>query len=487
MTPYYQDGRCTIYQGDSRDILPQLPERSVHACVTSPPYFALRSYLPADHPDKDKEIGSEPTPEEFIGVMVDVFRGVWRVLRDDGILWVNLGDGYGGYHGNKNVPDDEAPSNKPGYIENMRTSLPSQNGQLLNIPHRVALALQADGWIHRDTVIWSKRSPMPSSQNGVRWERCKVKVKDTTPEDWREKGAVRRGVNDDGKSGGNTGIKGEQAKFEPCPGCDKCRDHGGYVLRRGQGRTTCSHEYLFMFTKTNDYHYDMENCREECDPKSTERQRKGFAPSKRDDHNNYGDGFQRGPGYESTTRIPRSVLTLSSESTSEAHFATYPSALVKFMLQPLSPKGCCPSCGAQWAPVVESERISTRPGTNSKVNRASQHEESVYNGHSGTIVGNRDPERHQTQFKVTDYRPTCQCPAHEPVGCTVLDVFSGLGTTGQTAAFLGHDYIGIELNKQYADLSKQWMSQVPRWHIRDNPTPPALKQPKSTKGQPLLF
>jgi hypothetical protein len=99
--------------------------------------------------------------------MVEVFREVKRVLRSDGTVWLNLGDSYSGYHGNSRVPDDEAPSNKPGYIENMRASTVGVSGlkskDLVGVPWRLAFALQADGWYLRSEIIWSKPNPMPES------------------------------------------------------------------------------------------------------------------------------------------------------------------------------------------------------------------------------------------------------------------------------------------------------------------------------------
>ena len=78
-----------IIPGNCLDVLPTLDAGSVQCCVTSPPYFGLRSYLPAGHPDKALEIGGEATPEEYVARLVDVFRGVRRVLRDDGTVWLN--------------------------------------------------------------------------------------------------------------------------------------------------------------------------------------------------------------------------------------------------------------------------------------------------------------------------------------------------------------------------------------------------------------
>lgn len=88
-----------ILHGDCREVLKTLPADSVHCCVTSPPYWGLRSYLPEGHADKHLEIGSEPTVHEWVATMVEVFREVRRVLRPDGTCWVNLGDSYAGSWG----------------------------------------------------------------------------------------------------------------------------------------------------------------------------------------------------------------------------------------------------------------------------------------------------------------------------------------------------------------------------------------------------
>lgn len=165
LTPGFGDDAPTasLYYGqDVRDSLRLLPEASVHTVCTSPPYFGLRDYGTGD-----SQIGLESSPEEFVAALVEVFREVKRVLRPDGTLWVNLGDSYAGYHGNSRVPDDEAPSNKNGYIENMRASTVGigvlKPKDLIGIPWRVAFALQADGWYLRQDIVWHKPSCMPES------------------------------------------------------------------------------------------------------------------------------------------------------------------------------------------------------------------------------------------------------------------------------------------------------------------------------------
>lgn len=480
------DQAVRLLTGHVLERLRDVPDESVHAVVTSPPYFALRAYLPQNHPDKHLEIGSENSPEAFVETMVAVFREVKRVLRDDGFLWVNLGDSYandekwGGATGGKHVKGLHGNTG----IGRQKVATGSEAGSQLLIPHRVALALQTDGWILRDTVIWSKRSPMPQSINGVRWERCRVKVKaGESPARNANPEFRRQGVIELPKQASTFPAK---AQYEPCPGCPKCEKTGGWVLRRGQGRTTTGHEYVFLFTKSNSYAWDMENFREQAvsDHSSGNVARKpNHQPTKAGAHNARSVPWER-----DDKRIPRSVLRLSSEPTKFRHFATFPSALVKFCLSPLSARGCCPDCGDQWAPVVESERVATRPGTHSKIadGYACPHDDSPLRTHAGDLFGNRDPERHTTKTRVVDYRPTCSCPAHEPIGCLVLDCFSGTGTTGQTARFLGHRYIGIDLNQEYVEHAKTWIFQTPRWKLRES-AKAAKKPSRQDPRQQTLF
>jgi DNA modification methylase len=196
-----------ILVGDCRDILPTLDAGSVHCVVTSPPYWGLRDYGTAawdggdaecDHKRRvqprndrphvsfhgghetgnyarepqwkdqcgycgarriDRQLGLEPTPEEYVAAMVDVFREVRRVLRDDGTVWLNLGDSYGASGGPQVVQTKNASHG----LEGMRGAKTVGSKQLAGIPWRVAFALQADGWYLRSDIIWSKPNPMPES------------------------------------------------------------------------------------------------------------------------------------------------------------------------------------------------------------------------------------------------------------------------------------------------------------------------------------
>jgi len=142
-----------ILVGDALETLKTLPSESVHCIITSPPYYGLRDY------NVDGQLGLESTPEEFLANMVEVFREARRVLRADGVCFVNMGDSYNantgkGFNGQKRYDDANRNTKRP-------SVLPAKN--LLGMPWRLALALQADGWWLRSDIIWAKPNPMPES------------------------------------------------------------------------------------------------------------------------------------------------------------------------------------------------------------------------------------------------------------------------------------------------------------------------------------
>lgn len=151
----------TIRHGDCREILRTLPDQSVHCCVTSPPYFGLRDYGHAG------QIGLEATPDAFVAEMVAVFREVRRVLRDDGTLWLNLGDSYNNFRVSKGpgqaVHGRDKLNGKPAPDSGRRGWRGLKEKDLIGVPWRVAFALQTDGWYLRQDIIWSKPNPMPES------------------------------------------------------------------------------------------------------------------------------------------------------------------------------------------------------------------------------------------------------------------------------------------------------------------------------------
>jgi DNA modification methylase len=314
-----------VIQGDCLDILPTLPEKSVQCCVTSPPYWGLRDY------GVDGQLGLEKTPEEYVANMVKVFREVKRVLRDDGTLWLNLGDSYynyrTGYNGALNKQSFHKGDNgKPTDHEVgcARRGL-KQEGlkekDLVGIPWRVAFALQSDGWWLRQDIIWNKPNPMPESVT------------------------------------------------------DRC---------------TKSHEYIFLLTKSAKYFYDAEAIKEPQKECTTERYKYGWDGVDDDGSN----GARTGSAYKKMKagmnmgeamggngmRNKRSVWEITTKPFKEAHFATFPPEIPEICIK----------------------------------------------------AGSR-------------------------VGDSVLDPFSGAGTTGLVAEELNRNYIGIELNPDYVSITAKRM------------------------------
>ena len=376
----------TIITADVIDGLATLADNSVHVVVTSPPYWGLRNY------GTEGQLGLEPTPEAYLEKMTAVFREVRRVLRKDGVCFLNIGDSYaggGGYSPN-------SPSNQIGSIQsNSKGSIvgsikPKGNlkpKDLCMMPARLALALQADGWWIRSDIVWSKPNPMPES------------------------------VTD---------------------------------------RPTKSHEYVFMLTKSARYYYDIEATREKfaddrlgnpggggnyaknCPyPNSTPNQQSGLQKGEWNI-----DGMASG-------RNARTVWTIATYAYPDAHFATYPPKLVERCLLAALPKqGVCPACGRGWERVVESEIQGTKRNENGAYASS--------NGSDGTCSYLSRTDTHGTRVSTTiGFRQACTCEPAETIPATVLDPFSGSGTTGVVALQMGANYIGIELNPEYAEMSRR--------------------------------
>lgn len=373
--------KATILVGDVRDGLRTLPAESVQAVCTSPPYWALRDYGVAG------QIGLEPTPEAWVAAMVEVFREVRRVLRSDGVCWVNVGDSYATSAGKVGACTGGG-SQGAAWAERGVMTPPNRmriDGykpkDLVGQPWMLAFALRADGWWLRSDCIWSKPNPMPES------------------------------VTD---------------------------------------RPTKAHEYVFMFTKAARYFYDAEAGREEASPESEARYGYSFGGAKNEsliaaDKSGAMGVRTRVSGEReySGKRNARTVWTIPSHPFPDAHFATFPPALVEKCLAPsVSERGACPNCGAAWERVVERQKYgdwNPRDGADTRVN---------------TQRARAVPPDEWVAPKTTGWRPRCTCPPAEPVGCRVLDPFSGAGTTGLVALRRGCEYVGCELNPTYVEMSR---------------------------------
>jgi DNA modification methylase len=328
--------QARVLVGDAVERLAELPDGSVRTCVTSPPYWGLRDY------GNDGQLGLEPTPQEFIENLCKVFDEVWRVLADDGTLWVNIGDSYfphGGSRGNKTPAGDTLRGRDNEYRPAPKLSPGDANlkqKDLVGIPWRFAFAMQDRGWYLRQDIIWAKPNPMPESVT------------------------------------------------------DRC---------------TKAHEYIFLLTKNPRYYFDNEAIREPLAPSSISRLAQDVesqagsvranggaktngnmkAVGPRFGGKKYGDSddpkhaTKSGNVYEPNgRRNKRSVWNVSTRSYKEAHFAVYPPELI--------------------TPCI--------------------------------LAGSAE-------------------------GDIVLDPFSGSGTTGEVALTHGRNYVGVELNPEYAALSEK--------------------------------
>jgi len=380
----------SILRGESLQILQTLPTASVQCVVTSPPYWGLRDY------GVEGQLGLEPTPEEYVAKLVGVFREVKRVLRDDGTVWLNLGDSYASGKGTCYNPGGGANSlgksrKEAGAhpLDRGNVSTLRQSGlkpkDLVGIPWMVAFALRDDGWWLRSDIIWHKPNPMPESVT------------------------------------------------------DRC---------------TKAHEYVFMLTKSARYFYDQEAVKEPCTEAGMRRLasptpvRFGGAAK----HAGYGTRLASGHAYtenSTSARNRRDVWTIATQGFPGAHFAVMPPDLAEICIRAgTSERGYCPKCGAPWERVVKR-----KPNPNGIT--GGQHREPLRNGGLGKRARDYNAERAGYDAKTVGWQPACDCEGSTPVPCTVLDPFGGAGTTGLVADRLGRDAILIELNPEYCEIARK--------------------------------
>jgi DNA modification methylase len=255
--------KAQILVGNVHEKLLEISEKSIQCVITSPPYWGLRDY------GHDSQIGLENTPDQYVEEIVKVFSGIWRILKDDGIVWLNLGDSYASFRDGKAVPDTTRGESigtlvPKGLAKNrMKTTFVGtqiKHKDLVGIPWRVALALQKAGWYLRQDIIWAKPNPMPESVT------------------------------------------------------DRC---------------TKSHEYLFLLTKSSKYYFDNQAIKEPTvSTFSNAKKRIGgnkYGDSEDSKHRSKSGNFW----IETETRNKRDVWTIPVKPFKGAHFAVMPEALVE--------------------------------------------------------------------------------------------------------------------------------------------------------------
>ena len=235
-----------LIKGHALDVLRSLPDKTIQTCVTSPPYFGLRDY------GCDGQIGLESTPDEFVKSLVSVFAEVHRVLRDDGTVWLNLGDSYAAQRGGSSMPAETLAGGKSGkgdkqshrghdgsagHAHRNASAIGLKHKDLIGIPWRVAFALQQYGWYLRQDIIWHKPNPMPESV------------------------------------------------------IDRC---------------TKAHEYIFLLSKSDKYYFNSESIKEESKSKSSTSTNKEYPKANK-----------------------RSVWSVPTKPFRGAHFATFPTELIR--------------------------------------------------------------------------------------------------------------------------------------------------------------
>lgn len=407
-----------ILVDDCRKALAKLPDNSVDCIVTSTPYYRMREYGPEGNA---WEIGWEDTPQLFVASLAAVFADVRRVLKPSGNLFLNIDDTYVGRDGGK--------ARWGGLPE----------GSLCGIPWRLVFALQEQGWIHREDIIWHKTSPVPFS-GGNRCTRSHEYLFHFTLEPrtyFFDAVAIR------------TPPKPDSVARYARARNSKSRLNGGAVDKH----IAWPKQKIRGFRKAQ----------EGLDGKSRDEQM-AFAANR------------------------RSVWSIASTGSSIKHYATFPEELPALCIKAgSSEKGCCSECGAPW------ERIPTRYGldvsrrqTKLAVKRFEESDLTEEHIKAIRAVGITDTARarettsgygrnrpdvqrladeakevlggYYREFllmKAThcEWRPTCECDAGEPVPSTVLDPFAGTGTTGVAATMLLRDSIMVEANREYAEIA----------------------------------
>jgi DNA modification methylase len=450
-----------VLQGHVLDVLASEPAGTYHCAVSSPPYLWARSYgtPPQTWPEGWRgELGQEPTPELFVVHLVAVMAAVGRVLRDDGTLWVNLaGSSYsdpGGQNGVTGNLSAKATAANTGAGRQRRAKHPFLKPlDWVDTPGLFARAMQEAGWNWRSDITWIKDSPMPENVDGTHWARCRVKVgkgaKDALS------GALANAHRGSSGAQGQRGHGGEsgQAEWEPCPGCAKCQRHGGYVLKRHNGRPTKATERILLFTKKSGAYYDAEGVRESNTVGTIARLASGPVMAISKGQKNQASRQDGGtPEYaQPAGRNLWNWWRIKGENLKEEHYAAYPSGLpAKCIAAGSSERGCCPACGAPWARVLEQrtlERYELPP-------EHPHYRPGRYTNHGQVDPVNGGGQR-VSENTTLDWRPICDCPEQAPVPCRVLDPFGGSWTTAIAADRLGRDCTLVELNPKYAGMAER--------------------------------
>lgn len=393
-----------LFHGNALNVLERMPGQAIQTIVTSPPYWGLRDYGTGD----SNELGSEETPEEYVSKMVAIFREAKRVLRNDGTLWLNLGDSYSSNTKGQGGKTTKQITNGGSFFEPLKTDTGLDNGNLVGIPWRVALALQADGWILRSDIIWHKPNPMPESvQNRCTKAHEYLFMFSKRSDYYYDNEAVKEELQSKPHKPGNTALAGGKT--------DK-----GYLDNRVWGESG---------DKNKRSVWSIED----------EQQLAQWLTTNEPDTLEI---FLK----ESTNKPD--VWKIATQGYPGAHFATFPPKLIEPCIKAgTSEHGCCANCGDAYIRITERKGGKVQ-NTDAKRDRS---------------VGNRNGKGDSTldgkpsEVETIGWERQCNCDTTELVPCVVLDPFMGAATTAIVSLGLGRRVWGIELSKKYIVCN-----QIPR-------------------------
>lgn len=412
--------------------------------------------------------GLEPTISLYIDHSLEILREVKRVLRKDGVVWWNIGDSYasgkgtcfnpGGGKGSFSSHGDRKDAGVYP-LDRGNVSMLRLDGlkpkDLCLIPERLAIACQEDGWWVRSIPIWNKANPMPESMNGWRWERHRIKIK--TAQRPRQVGHHSQGREIKVPIG-----QQPQTEWQDCPGCPKCNQNDGYVLRKGSWRPTDSYEHILMLIKSSSYYCDAEAVREVYTgplnrwggPKL--RKETGKTSAYKDEILKLSPTSAMRAGNlirpNPNGRNLRNVWSFPTIPYPGAHFAVFPEKLPELCIRAATPEiGVCSKCGAPWARVLHREVL---PPPDRQHNKPFKHAPETTHGEGLATL------RNIVDKETIDWRPTCKCGTDVRVPATVLDNFAGAGTTLKVAIKLGRNAIGYELSSEYCRLIEERMKYI---------------------------
>ena len=439
-----------IIQGDVYEAGANLSPGYFDIAITSPPYWLQREYLRtvADEELRKRELGREPTVQEYVQNTVEWMRLVKAALADHGTVWLNVGETYassggsGAQGGHGRRADRKFTKNSAGWPKPYDTIA---DGNRCLVPERLAIALQDDGWIVRSLIVWHKPAPMPLAVYGWSWRRCRKKVANGERATegtrggnlghgktlWRE---TRDGRNDQAK-----------AQWEDCIGCVKCQDHGGYVLRRGSWRPTPSWEPVLMLAKKEPYYCDAEAVQTFAAESTLGRNKYTRVQDKQSEQY----AVQHDHETTSETANLRDVWTIGVEPMSAAMCVPCGKFIPDTRKLKRKNRTACSQCGGK----LTGHEASFPSALAEKCMRAGTSAHGYCDLCSAPYV-RMVGKRGNTPW-TEGWKPSCECEGSLARPARVLDPFGGTGRTAIAAMLLGLDCTMIELNPNSAELARQ--------------------------------